>query len=506
MRSFYFIFIYLFLINFASSQNIVVETVAGTGVSGYANGSGQSAQFNAPQDIDFDVNGNIYVCDNGNGAIRKITPLNMVSTYAGTGIPGSQNGPVTQAQFNSPLGICILSNGDAYVSEYGHRIRKIANGMVTNYLGNGVAGGNNGIGAVVRFNVPTEIIAGTNNNLFILDRFNNKIREINLTNDSVSDYCGSGNSGWQDGPALTSKFDKPYDFCADNKGNIYVADRDNHLIRKIDPTGNVSTIAGSGVAGYMNGPGNTAMFNIPAGIAVDKKGNVYVGDRLNNVIRKIDTTNTVSTFAGNGSSGFTDGPIANATFNLPTKISIDTNNSILYISDVGNHAIRRIKLDSTLSYCDTLVIRDTITVLDTVFVTLLDTVLDTVFITVLDTVFVNVIDTVFIHDTIILYDTINVFGMMENASLESISAFPNPLIDDVLRIKYELKSDVSMIRFKVYDLSGRLILDKYFNDVRAGKNEERFIIPQYVQDGNLIINVELDDDESYTLKMQKITR
>lgn len=338
-------FLFSILGLFVFSQLPNVETVAGDGMAGYIDSTGLNAQLNTPHSIDFDSNGNIYFCDNGNHVIRMITSAGVVSTIAGDGISGYVNGPVASAQFGSLLGICRLpNNGDIYVTEYNHRIRKISGGIVSDYAGNGSAGSLNGIGTSATFNVPSVVGAGVNNNLFILDRFNHKIRTINIMNDSVADYAGSGTPGLLDGSSNSAQFDRPHDFCIDSTGNIFVADRDNHVIRKVDILGNVTTIAGSGFPGYVNGTGNSASFNVPSGIATDKLGNLYIGDRGNHVIRKIDQSNNVTTFAGSGSSGFQDGNLSNASFNFPSKMAFDTIASILYISDVGNHAIRKIDL------------------------------------------------------------------------------------------------------------------------------------------------------------------
>lgn len=478
----------LFNIHAQTSQ---VITVAGTGTSGFVNGSGSIAQFSFPQGLDFDSIGNVYVCDNGNHVIRKISGGNGVSTFAGDGVNGHANGSLLNARFGSIMGICVLQNGDIYVAEYGNRIRKISGGTVSNYSGNGLPGSTNGSLTASRYNVPTEITGGINNNIFILDRFNHKIRNVDLGGATVTDFAGTGISGLQNGQALSARFNRPYDFCVDSIGNIFIADRDNNVIRKIDLIGNVTTIAGSGQAGYLDGPGNMAQFNIPAGIAVDKFGNVYVGDRGNNVIRKISPSHVVSTFAGTGAAGFIDGPLDSATFNLPTKIAIDTSHSILYISDVGNHAIRKINLSSIPPpvYCDTV----TITLYDTI--TMFDT------INIVDTVFITVTDTVWIHDTIVVHDTVYIVGTPEGSALEYLKAYPNPM-KDYLMLDYELLGFDQDMTCAIFDTKGRLLMDISLHDASLGTNRKRVQIPPNIPPGNLVLQMKIGS-ETYSLKIVK---
>jgi sugar lactone lactonase YvrE len=186
------------------------------------------------------------------------------------------------------------------------------------------------------YNWPTGIVLDSAGNVYVANRGNNRIMKID-TSGTVTTFAGNNGSGLVDG--TTAKFSNPYGLAIDSAGNIYVADSSNNAIRKITPGGVVSTVAG-GTPGYQDGQGTNAKFNFPQGVVVDSYGNIYVADNANNRIRKIDTSGNVSTFAG-GASGYRDGQGTNALFRNPVGIAIDSANN-LYIADSNNNAIRKI--------------------------------------------------------------------------------------------------------------------------------------------------------------------
>ena len=176
-----------------------------------------------------------------------------------------------------------------------------AQNYVTTYAGDGVSGLVNGDTAVARFKAPFGICIDKNENLFLADQDNHCIRMI--THDGiVSTYAGTGIAGYADGPDSTAQFNSPIDVCVDEAGNVYVSDFGNQYIRKISAAGMVSTVAGNGIPGYVDGPAATAEFNYPRGICIDPSGNLYIGDSWNHRIRKIDSSGEVSTYAGGGNS------------------------------------------------------------------------------------------------------------------------------------------------------------------------------------------------------------
>lgn len=276
-----------------------VTTVAGmVGISGLLNGADTVANFNKPFSVAADASGNLFVADAGNNVIRKIASDGMVSTFAGTGVAGADDG-TTQATFNSPLGVATDQAGNVYVADYGNDIiRKItADGAVTTIAGKpGVSGSADGPDTTARFNLPESLAVDASGNIYVADNGNNMIRKI-TPGGVVSTLAGNGAAGKANGNGATASFNSPFGIAVDATGNIYVADAGNNMIRKITPDGTVSTFAGSGVKGAGNATGTQATFNTPAGLAVDAQGNVYVADENNNLIRKITPSGEVSTLA-----------------------------------------------------------------------------------------------------------------------------------------------------------------------------------------------------------------
>jgi sugar lactone lactonase YvrE len=282
----------------------VVSTLAGKGgVLGSANGLDTAARFNKPFGVATDASGNVYVADAGNNLIRKITPAGLVSTFAGTGVAGAANGPDT-ATFNSPLGVALDGSGNVYVADYENNlIRKITSaGVVSTLAGTGVAGADNGAGTIATFNLPESLTVDAAGNVYVVDNGNDLIRKITPTG-VVSTLAGNGQAGSANGTGTSASFHSPFGIAIDAAGNLYVADAGNNQIRKITQAGVVSTFAGSGARGASNATGKAATFNTPSGVAVDASGNVYVADENNNLIRKITSAGVVSTIAYKPSKG-----------------------------------------------------------------------------------------------------------------------------------------------------------------------------------------------------------
>lgn len=225
---------------------------------------------------------------------------------------------------------------------------------VTTFAGDGLSGLINGDTANCRFKSPDGICRDQSGNLFIADGDNHCIRKIS-PDGLVTTYAGTGLAGYVDGPAATAQFRTPFDVCVDVEGNVYVSDFENQYIRRIDTDGTVSTVAGNGIAGYVDGSSATAQFNYPRGIVIDATGNLYVSDSWNHRVRKIDASGEVSTYAGGGSifgvqsvSEFKDGSDTSARFYTPCGLSIDDIGNI-YVADAYNHRVRKIDLSQYVS-------------------------------------------------------------------------------------------------------------------------------------------------------------
>jgi sugar lactone lactonase YvrE len=326
----------------------VVSTFAGlAGSNGSADGNGSAARFNFPLGVAVDNAGNVYVADTNSSTVRKITPSGDVSTFAGQASSvGSADGTGNAARFNNTQGVAVDSSGNVYVADYlNHTIRRITPSRVVSTLaglaGNG--GSADGTGNGARFNFPYGVAVDSAGNAYVADSGNNTIRKITPAR-AVTTLAGlAGSFGSADGVGSIARFGFPVSVAADNAGNVYVADSSNHTIRKITPSRVVSTLAGlAGSAGSANGTGSAARFNNPSGVAVDSGGNVYVGDRGNNTIRKITPVGVVSTLAGlAGSSGSTDGNGSAARFTEPQGVAVDNAGNV-YVTDTDNHTIRKI--------------------------------------------------------------------------------------------------------------------------------------------------------------------
>ncbi|HTY87490.1 MAG TPA: hypothetical protein VMB80_08505 [Candidatus Acidoferrum sp.] len=284
--------------------NWVVTTIAGhPGVAGSANGTGTAARFNGPYDVAVDSLGNLYVADDLNDTIRKVTPVGpnwVVTTIAGyPGVDGSANGTNSAARFNYPQGVAVDNAGNLYVADQNNStIREVApvgtNWVVTTIAGSpGRPGSADGTNNAARFYYPKGVAVDTNGNVYVADQFNDTIREITPvgTNWVVTTLAGlAGDHASADGTNSAARFAYPQGVAVDSAGNLYVADGDNFSIRKMTPVGTnwvVTTLAGqSGYFAEIDGTGSAARFLNVYILKVDSAGNIYVVDTFNNTIRK----------------------------------------------------------------------------------------------------------------------------------------------------------------------------------------------------------------------------
>ena len=345
----------------AGATGGAVTTLAGTaGTTGFMEGTGAAAQFSSPKGIAINRAGTeLYVADTGNHRIRKITnPAGVVTTLAGSGTAGHNDATGAAAQFSSPEGIAINSAGtELYVADTGnHRIRKVTSpaGVVTTFAGGTTAGSDNhdSNATMARFSSPEGLaLDATGANLYIADTGNHVIRRIvvgtGTTGGAVTTVAGSGTMGFMDGALTAAQFNSPRGIVVRGT-TVYVGDTTNHRIRRIvqndmmmvvmpPAPGTTSTLAG-------NGMGVPAQFSSPEGLATDSTGNVYVADTANHCIRKVTTAGVVTTFAGMcGTMGSADNAAATmASFNAPESLALDSAGANLYVADTGNHIIRRI--------------------------------------------------------------------------------------------------------------------------------------------------------------------
>jgi sugar lactone lactonase YvrE len=332
-----------------------VATLAGQAlVSGSTNGYSTNALFSDPAAIVADLAGSLFVADSQNHAIRKISTNGLVTTLAGQlGVPGGGDGNANQARFDSPCGITLDKNGNLFVSDTAnHTIRKITPaGIVTTVAGMaGQSGFANDVGSAARFNSPLGIAVATNGVIYVVDCGNHVIRAIS-PGGSVTTLCGSTeNWGSENGSETNARFNGPVGLALDDQGNLFVADSNNHTIRRITPDGAVSTWAGvPGVDGCVDGDAQSAKFCKPAEMAIDRANNLFVADSFNHVIRKITRDRKVSTVTGAaGSSGAADGINGRGRFFNPYGLAIRPD-GCLVVADAYNELIRIVLLPFDLS-------------------------------------------------------------------------------------------------------------------------------------------------------------
>jgi len=320
----------------------VVTTLAGSGARGSADGIGIAASFYGPVGVATDASGNVYVADTFNNLIRKVSPAGVVSTLAGSGSPGSANGMATAASFYHPFGVATDASGNLYVADCNNNlIRKISPlGAVTTLAGSGAYISTDGTGTAASFYGPVGVATDALGNVYVADYNGLVIRKISTTG-VVTTLAGSGAPGSANGNGRAASFFCPSGVATDASGNIYVADNNNNLIRKISPSGVVTTLAGSGAAGSANGIGIAASFNQPGSVSTDASGNVYVADANNNQIRKITPAGVVTTLAGSGAAGSVNTTFTSASFNNPTGVATDAPGNV-YVADAGNNLIRKV--------------------------------------------------------------------------------------------------------------------------------------------------------------------
>jgi sugar lactone lactonase YvrE len=328
------------------STSAIFTTLAGkAGESGWADGAGALARLNGPAAVALDANGFLYVADTTNHVIRKVGASGAVVTLAGlAGSPGSTDGIGTAARFSGPSGLTVSSAGVVYVADsYNNVIRVISlDGAVSTLAGQaGASGVADGTGSAARFFSPSGVALGLDGSLYVADTFAHTIRRIQPGGVVSTLAGGPGVAGFVNGSASLARFAYPYGLAVDAAGNVYVADSINNAIRKVTAAGDVSTLAGSSTAGSADGTGAAASFRQPSGIVIESTGNLLVADTGNSTIRRITPAGVVTTVAGSaGQPGSADGIAGSARFREPFGLAVDSSGNV-FVADTRNHTLRR---------------------------------------------------------------------------------------------------------------------------------------------------------------------
>jgi uncharacterized protein (TIGR03437 family) len=332
----------------------IINVYAGAGNHGYSGDSGPAllAQFGSINGLAVDSAGNLYISDTDNQVIRKVSSDGIVTTFAGNGKKGfsGDNGPATSAQLNNPTRIAVDLSGNLYIVDlFNGRLRKVSAGIITTVTGGGSDFSEN-IPAAKAAALPQAVAVDSSSNIFIADSFFAGIRKID-TSGKINTIAGTGtgDNGFagDGGPALKALFHIGIypSLAVDSNGNILVGDDQNRRVRKLTPDGNVNTVAGNGLYRFSGdgGPAASATLNLPGAVLADSKGNVFISEIAQNLIRKVAPDGTISVYAGSGLEGYSgdNGPAIQASLYFPTFLTFGPDGS-LFVSDTLNNAIRKI--------------------------------------------------------------------------------------------------------------------------------------------------------------------
>ena len=312
-------------------------------------GPATNARLDSPSGLALGPDGSLYIADTGNGRIRKVDPAGVITTIAGAGRSGATGEALTAltARLFYPVAIALDAAGGLYIADsLVSRIRYLSPaGFINTAAGTGVAGfSGDGAGPTSQVNSASGLAAGRDGRLYIADTGNHRIRVLSPSG-MLGSVAGRGLRGYagDGGPALQALFDSPAGLALDRQGNLYIADRMNHVIRKLTPEGLVTTVAGSGYRGFSGdgGPATQARLNHPVAVAVDDQGNLYIADTENNRVRMVDTGGVIRTIAGDGMAGFEGdgGPALQARLRWPAALAVDSLGNV-YVADRDNHRVR----------------------------------------------------------------------------------------------------------------------------------------------------------------------
>jgi sugar lactone lactonase YvrE len=334
----------------------VIRTVAGTNQRGFSGdgGSAVSAAFDQPRAAAVGPDGSVYVSDTFNHRVRRVAPGGAVTTIVGTGEAAysGDGGPATAATLHWPHGVAVDPAGAGlYIADSAnHRVRRVdlAAGTVTTVAGSATPGdgGDGGPAPAAQLEDPKGVYAAPSGDLYIADSGNDRIRRVDRSG-TISTVAGTGVTGYSGdgGPAAGAEFDAPRAVAGDGAGNLYVADDNNHRIRRIDPAGVVTTVAGTGTKGFSGDGGSalSAQLDHPRGVAVDGRGALFIADSMSHRVRMVDPAGVISTVAGCGRQGFggDGGPATVARVFEPRGVAVDAAGR-LFVADTYNDRVRRV--------------------------------------------------------------------------------------------------------------------------------------------------------------------
>ena len=332
----------------------IIRTFAGTGQAGYS-GDGMTASSSRlyyPEGLAMDASGNLYIADSFNVRVRKVDRYGTITTFAGNGFSGfsGDGGPATLAQLYDPEGVAVDGAGNVYIADSAEsRVRKVsASGTITTFAGNGTAGfsGDGGLATLAELNTPKGVAVDGSGNVYIADVYNERIRKVD-TSGTITTVAGNGTFTFSGdgGPATQASLLNAYRMTFDGSGLLVIADYGHNRIRRVDASGIINTIAGTGTAGFSGDGGSALLAQLsgPMAVAFDASNNMYIGEIGNERVRRVNAAGIISTLAGNGTGGYAGdgGPATAAEFAEPYDIVTDSSYDV-FVDDWYNHRVRMI--------------------------------------------------------------------------------------------------------------------------------------------------------------------
>ncbi|HTB32153.1 MAG TPA: T9SS type A sorting domain-containing protein [Bacteroidia bacterium] len=342
-----------------NTNSQLINTYAGKGVAGYSGNGGQAtaAKLDNPCGMANDAAGNLYIADESSNTIRKISTAGIITTIAGIGLTAGvsgDGGPATAAELDSPQGVRVDSHGNVYIADWANgKVRKVNTlGIISTFAGSTPGfGGDGGPATAANLAATSDVAIDSLGNVYIADEGNKRVRVVNSSG-IISTFAGIGVQSYSGdgGPATAAEIGQITGLITDANNNLYIADQTNNRIRMVNTSGIITTIAGNGVASYSGdgGQATAAELNFPGTVAIDNSGNLYIGDENNQRTRMINTSGIISTLAGNGIQSYSGdgGPATAAELNTPYGVSAD-NNGKVFIADLLNNRVRYVTVPIT---------------------------------------------------------------------------------------------------------------------------------------------------------------
>jgi len=360
-------------IRMVTASTGIITTIAGSNTTGFSGDGGPAtkATFWLPTGIAVDSSGNVFIADTYDHVIRMINTSGIIRTVAGSnqGGYGGDNGPATKADLLAPQGVTLDASGNLYIADTANqRIRYVnLSGIITTIAGTGTAGfsGDGSLATGAAFGNPVAVALDASGAVYVTDFNNGRVRRF-VVGGNMATVAGTTTSVGDGGPSIQSRLDRPTSAAVDSSANLYIADPTANRVRKVTPSGTITTLVGNGQAGYGgdNGPSSAAILNNTNGVAVDSAGNVYIADAGNGRIRRVNaTTGIITTFAGGGNSGaYTGpgtggdgGPATAATVGFPLQVAVDGAGNVYFVDSVYSNitpnasSVRRVSTDGKIN-------------------------------------------------------------------------------------------------------------------------------------------------------------